>query len=164
MTKILYLLPLLALFLGSCGGTRTAVDTPARSFREWYYPDGIIMANGTTPDDEVHGSTSRVEEFLVISNLTEKETTATLTYYFEEDPPRQVERKVSARGSTVYNRAKFPEKNFPYRKLYGVKIVSPDPIMVQPTRAGSEEAPPGQLPTRAPSGSGRPNGSTPMAT
>ncbi len=108
------------------------------------------MANGTTPDDEVHGSTSRVEEFLVISNLTEMETTATLTYYFEEDPPRQVERKVSARGSTVYNRAKFPEENVPCRKLYGVKIVRPDPIMVQPTRA--------------PSGSGRPNGSTPMAT
>ena len=120
-------------------------QAPARTFREWYYPDGIIMPNGTTPNDEVHGSTSRVEEFLVISNLTEKDTTAKLTYYFEEDPPREVERKVPARGSTVYNRGKFTSENFPYRKLYGVKIVSPDPIMVQPTRAGSEEVPAGQL-------------------
>lgn len=120
-------------------------QSPARTFREWYYPDGIIMPNGTTPDREVHGSTSRVEEFLVIANLTGKATTAKLTYYFEEDPPLQAERQVPARGSTVYNRAKFPAENFPYGKLYGVKIVSSDPIMVQPTRAGSEEVPAGQL-------------------
>ena len=123
----------------------TQAATPPRSFREWYYPDGIIMPNGTTPDDEVHGSTSRVEEFLVIANLTEHATTATLTYYFENDKPMTVTRAVPARGSTVYNRAKFPEEHFPYKKLYGVKVTSPDPIMVQPTRAGSEEVPAGQL-------------------
>lgn len=48
---------------------------PARTFREWYYPDGIILPNGTTPEQEVHGSPSWVEEFLVISNLTENDTT-----------------------------------------------------------------------------------------
>jgi len=133
------------LILLLCASATVRAETPARTFREWYYPDGIIMPNGTTPEQEVHGSTSRVEEFLVISNLTERETTATLTYYFEDDSPRQVERKVPARGSTVYNRAKFPAENFPYGKLYGVRIVSPDPIMVGPTRAGSEEVPLGQL-------------------
>ena len=150
MTKLPFFAFTLASILSSCKTANLASvvakeQAPARSFREWYYPDGIILPNGTRPENEVHGSTSRVEEFLVISNLTEKDTTAKLTYYFEEDPPRDVVRKVPARGSTVYNRAKFPEENFPYGKLYGVKIVSPDPIMVQPTRAGSEEVPAGQL-------------------
>lgn len=149
MKPIYFLLfPMLAL-LSSCqnsGSPAVSAElAPARTFREWYYPDGIILPNGTTPEQEVHGSTSRVEEFLVISNLTENDTTAKLTYYFEVDPPREVERKVPARGSTVYNRGKFPDETFPYGKLYGVKVVSPDPIMVQPTRAGSEEVPAGQL-------------------
>jgi hypothetical protein len=117
----------------------------AKSFREWYYADGIILPNGTKPENEVHGSTSRVEEFLVIANFGKNEASATITYYFENDPPRQAKRTIPARASKVFARTKIAGEDFPYGKLFGARVASVSPIMVQATRAGSEEVPEGQL-------------------
>ena len=58
-----------------------------RTFREWYYPYGIIMPKETTPETGVHGVNSDHIEHLVLANLTQQEATAKITYYFEEDPP-----------------------------------------------------------------------------
>jgi len=77
--NLYFMLPLTAL-LSSCQNSvspAVAADmAPARTFRECYHPDGIILPNGSTPEQDVHGFTSRVDELRVISNLTEKDTPA----------------------------------------------------------------------------------------
>lgn len=138
--------------LTGCGSAPTAVspavsDAGTRTLQEWYYPDSLIMPPGTTRESAVHGETAPSTEHLVLANLSGKETTATLTYYFEEDAPVQRVRKVPPRTSTIYRLNKLPDgETFPRGKLFGVKIVSDGPILPQPTRGIKETAKPGLFP------------------
>ena len=118
-----------------------------RTFREWYYPYGIIMPKETTPETAVHGVTSEQIEHLVLANLTQQEATAKITYYFEDDAPIYRTHKVPPRGATIYRFGSLKDEAFPRRKLFGVKITSDVPIVPQSTQGGSENVPKPALPS-----------------
>jgi hypothetical protein len=112
------------------------------SFREWYYAASLIADKATTPANPVHGVTSSNTEHLCFANLSDKDATAQITYYFEDDEPVHRTRNVPAHGTTIYRHYNFKDENFPKRKLFGAKIVLDQPTVVQITRGGSEAVQP----------------------
>lgn len=108
------------------------------TFGEWYYAGSLIAGKETTPANAIHGVTSGMTEHLCLANLSANDATAVITYYFEDDAPFQRSRKVPAHGTTIYRHHNFKEENFPVRKLFGAKITTDQPTLVQITRGGTE--------------------------
>jgi hypothetical protein len=115
-----------------------AVDSQSQPvLTEWYYADGIIQPEGITKEECMKGVWAPTAEWMVISNLSSKETTVKATFYFEEMPPRQMSQKIPAHASghlVVHN---HPEVVLP-KKLYGVCVQGDTPFLVQPCRAEYE--------------------------
>ena len=124
-------LALLTVFVTTaiCTAQTTA---PKPSYREWYYAGSLISGKETTPTNGVHGVTSANTEHLCLA----KDGTATITYYFEDDAPFQRTRKLPAHGTTLYRHYNFKEEKFPIRKLFGAKVTTDQPTVVQITRGG----------------------------
>jgi hypothetical protein len=77
-------------------------------------------------------------EHLCLANLSSQDATAQITYYFEEDAPIHRTRAIPAHGTTIYRHSNFKEENFPLRKLFGARITTDQPTVVQITRGGTE--------------------------
>lgn len=133
--------------LASATFARAQTPAPKPNFREWYYAGSLISGKETTPANGVHGVTSSMTEHLCLANLSGQDATATVTYYFEDDPPFQRTRKVPAHGTTLYRHYNFKEENFPIRKLFGAKVTVDQPTVVQITRGGTEDVPAPQQPS-----------------
>jgi hypothetical protein len=143
--KTTHLFLLASLAVTALAGAQTPAPKP--NFREWYYAASLISGKETTPANAVHGVTSGNTEHLCLANLSDKDATATITYYFEEDAPFQRTRKVPAHGTTLYRHYNFKEENFPIRKLFGAKITTDQPTVVQVTRGGTEDVKAPQQPS-----------------
>lgn len=107
---------------------------PVRYATEWYYADGIIQPDGITLKEAMRGVWAPTKEWMVLFNLSSKDTEVKVTFYFEELAPRTMPKKVRAHSSItipVHNIGKVVPPN----KLYGVRIQSEVPVIVQPTRA-----------------------------
>ena len=117
-------------------------DPPAAkpTYREWYYAASVIADKDTTPANPVHGVTSANTEHLCLANLSNQDATAEITYYFEDDEPQRRTRAVPAHGTTIYRHSNFKGENFPKRKLFGAKVTTDQPTVVQITRGGTEVA------------------------
>jgi hypothetical protein len=125
---------LIALF----GVAAIATAQDKATYREWYYAGSLIADKETTPANPVQGVTSSMTEHLCLANLSSKDATAEITYYFEDDAPLHRTRKVPAHGTTLYRHYNFKEENFPLRKLFGAKITTDQPTVIQITRGGTE--------------------------
>lgn len=135
--KPIQLLLLGVIFAATVANGQTPAPKPA--FREWYYAGSLISGKETTPTNGVHGVTSANTEHLCLANLSDQDGTATITYYFEDDAPFQRTRKLPAHGTTLYRHYNFKEEKFPIRKLFGAKVTTDQPTVVQITRGGTED-------------------------
>jgi len=107
------------------------------SLTEWFYADGIIQPEGISMKEAMKGVWAPTKEWMVISNLSPKETTVTATFYFEDLPPRQKAQKIPARASGYIVVQDIPQI-VPPKKLYGVRVQGNAPFLVQPCRAEYE--------------------------
>ena len=125
--------------LGTVAVCTAQTAPPRQNYREWYYAGSLISGKETTPTNGVHGVTSANTEHLCLANLSDQDGTATITYYFEDDAPFQRTRKLPAHGTTLYRHYNFKEEKFPIRKLFGAKVTTDQPTVVQITRGGTED-------------------------
>lgn len=130
---------LLLLTVALTGAPLTAQSPKSTTYREWYYAGGLVADKETSPKNPVHGVTSPMTEHLCLANLSAKDATAEITYFFEDDAPFKRQRAVPAHGTTIYRHSNFKEENFPKRKLFGARVTSNQPIVVQITRGGTED-------------------------
>jgi len=119
----------------SLGFAAEAASRPALT--EWYYADGLIQPEGITRKEAMKGVWSPSAEWMVVSNLSSKETTVKATFYFEDMAPRQLSQKLPARASSHIVVHSHPEV-VPPKKLYGVRVQGEAPFLVQPCRAEYE--------------------------
>jgi len=142
-------LGLVAVFSALVASTHSAILTAAEgakpAFREWYYAGSLVADKTTTPANAVHGVTSSMTEHLCFANLSMQDATAEITYYFEDDAPIKRTRAVPAHGTTIYRHHNFKEENFPQRKLFGARIITDQPTVIQITRGGTESVQPPAL-------------------
>ena len=138
-SNLLTIMPIrlaLLMLLGTTAICTAQTTVPKPSYREWYYAGSLISGKETTPTNGVHGVTSANTEHLCLANLSDQDGTATITYYFEDDAPFQRTRKLPAHGTTLYRHYNFKEEKFPIRKLFGAKVTTDQPTVVQITRGG----------------------------
>ncbi len=114
-----------------------SADAQPRPATEWFYADGIIQPDGIDPKEAMKGVWSPSREWMVLFNLSKKETTATATFYFEDMPPRTTTQKLRPRSSGYIVVHQIPNV-VPPKQLYGVRVQSPEPIIVQPSRGEYE--------------------------
>lgn len=104
---------------------------------EWFYADGIVNPEGLDPKSSRPGIWYKTGNYIILFNLSPTETTVTATFYFEDLAPRQHKEKVPARASG-YIQVHDLSKVIPPAKLYGVRIQSEVPVIVQTTRGEFE--------------------------
>jgi len=131
-------------FLASCSrapspGTAPRIgETGQRPpLTQWFYADGRLLPDDTTargPDGAIR---SPAREWLVVANLDRRAVSFTATFYFEDAEPRSFTRSVEARRSQSYALQNMPEV-IPAGKLYGARVESDGPILVQPSRGEYE--------------------------
>jgi hypothetical protein len=63
-------------------GAAGCLSQPA-PMTEWYYADGIIQPDGINPKEAREGVWSPAREWMVIFNLSPRETTATARFYLK---------------------------------------------------------------------------------
>jgi len=102
---------------------------------EWYYADGLLMPNDTTPETAINHVTGESTDWLRIFNLSSADSEAEITYYFEDLPPRRRSLKLPAAASTLLSTHELPEDEMPRKKQYGVRVRTTVPVVVQDTRA-----------------------------
>lgn len=112
-------------------------NAQARPATEWFYADGIIQPDGIDPNKTMKGVWSPTREWIVLFNLSSKDTTVTANFYFEDIPPRPTTKTVRARSSVNFAVQNIPNV-VPPNKLYGARFQSPEPFLVQPTRGEYE--------------------------
>jgi hypothetical protein len=100
---------------------------------EWFYSDGIVNSNGSRLTKEGQGLPSVAREWIVIFNPGEAGAKAYATYYFENRPPRTVTRILPARSSSYIVSHELGDA-VPQGELYGVRIQSNRPVIVQTSR------------------------------
>ena len=119
------------------GASPPEVESSAGPLTEWYYADGIVSPEDTPLAKRRQGSWSPSREWIVLLNLGNEACAATATFFFESSPPRRVSRSLPARGSTYIVVHELSDV-VPPGQLYGVRILSSGPVIVQPTRGEYE--------------------------
>ena len=113
-----------------------AVQLGARPMTEWYYADGRINPD-TVPARQADGIRSPAREWIVVYNPGEFEASLELTFFFEQMPPRRRSWKVGGFRSESLPVQDIPG-TVPPGMLYGVRIRSDVPVIVQPSRGEYE--------------------------
>jgi hypothetical protein len=114
-----------------------AVISSGRPLTEWFYADGMINSEDAPLAHRRPGLWAPSREWIVILNLTGQPATATATFYFENRAPLSVTRSLPARASSSILVHELAEVVKP-GELYGARIQSNGPIIVQPTRGEYE--------------------------
>lgn len=108
---------------------------------------------GTTPKTAVLDTLGPTLEWIVIYNASNTDTVAEITNYYENKAPTRFNFPVPARSMRSWggHRTGVPDEHMPMGKLYGVRVRSPEPIIVQATRAEQEHGvrPPAAMPGRS---------------
>jgi hypothetical protein len=112
------------------------VVSDGRPLTEWFYADGIINSGNSQLGGSGQGSPSISREWVVILNLSKKNAKASATYYFETRPPRTVTRSLPAGSSYIVSHELGDV--VPQGELYGVRVQSSEPVVVQTTRGEFE--------------------------
>lgn len=135
-------------FLHSCWRAPTSKSTPAgrpveqrRALTQWFYADGRILPDDGAPRSPDGARRSPAREWLVVANLSRRTVRFTATFYFEDMGPRSFTRIVAARRSQSFALHEMPDVVLP-GKLYGARVKSDGPILVQPTRGEYEPSNP----------------------
>lgn len=131
-------------------GSLVAADS--KPLNEWYVADALRLPEDMKPDREVHGAVGHALEWLIIFNLSDQDAKVSVTHYYEDKAPATFEVPVKARGSTQTGGHKQEsEPEVPMGRLYGIRVQSPVPIVIQATRAEEEHgvAPPAGMPGRS---------------
>jgi hypothetical protein len=139
----------------AAGPLLAASPAPAsekRPMTEWYIADALRLPTTTKPDQEVHGAVGHALEWLIIFNLSDQDTQVTITHYYEDKAPATFTVPTKARSSTqTGGHRNASEAEMPMGKLYGLRVQSPVPIVIQATRAEEEYGivPPAGMPGRS---------------
>jgi len=104
---------------------------------QWFYADGRILPDETPLRSQDGDVRSPAREWLVVANLAARAVSFTATFYFEDAEPRSFTRSVAPRRSQSYALQDMPAV-VPPGKLYGARVESDGPIVVQPSRGEYE--------------------------
>jgi hypothetical protein len=104
---------------------------------EWFYADGILNPEDLPRAKRRPGIWAPSREWIVLLNLSDRVAAATATFYFENRPPRSVTRNLPAQASSYIVVHELAD-TIPPGELYGVRVRSDAPIIVQPTRGEYE--------------------------
>lgn len=132
------------LFLASCSFAPAPLAPPRRDegqtrppMTQWFYADGMILPDSAPPRAANGRVQSPAREWLVLANLAARTTAFTATYYFEDILPRSLSGNIEARRSQSYALHDKPDL-IPPGKLYGARIESDGPLLVQASRGEYE--------------------------
>jgi len=107
---------------------------------EWFCADLLRAPPGTTPEKPLHGALGSTLEWLVLFNLTERDASAEITFYFEDGSPTRYTLTLPAGANKVIgSNVNEPAVEMPMGRLYGARVRSSVPLVVQTTRAEREE-------------------------
>lgn len=116
---------------------------PERNFREWYIPNGIFTTRDISPENRVYDVTGYAQEWIHILNVSENDATVTVTFYTENEPPRDTTYNIAAGHSQPFNIDQSKtQKVIKPNTLYGIRIKSTEDVMPQVTRHESENTSP----------------------
>lgn len=104
---------------------------------EWFYSDGIILADDVPVRDADGTVRSPAREWVVVSNLSARTAAFSVTYYFEDIEPREFTGEIEPRQSRALALQDMPNL-IPPGKRHGARVRSNEPILVQPTRGEYE--------------------------
>lgn len=145
----------LAVAVAAAAPLLVASPVPApgsRAMTEWYIADALRLPTGTRPDQGVHGAVGHALEWLIIFNLSDEDAQVSITHYYEDKAPATFTLPIKARRSTqTGGHRDASEPQIPMGKLYGIRVQSPVPIVIQATRAEEEYGivPPAGMPGRS---------------
>jgi hypothetical protein len=132
------------MFLASCSSAPTPQAPPRRvegqtrpPMTQWFYSDGMLLPDSAPPRSANGQVQSPAREWLVLANLAGRTTVFRATYYFEDIAPRSFSGKIEARRSRSYALQDKPDL-IPPGKLYGARIESDGPLLVQASRGEYE--------------------------
>ncbi len=108
-----------------------------RPMTEWYYADGRIDPDTVAALQGDGTIRSPAREWIVVLNPGDSEADVSLTFYFETMAPRHKSWKVAPGGSQSLPVQEIADV-VPHGILYGARVRSNVPVLVQPTRGEYE--------------------------
>jgi len=113
---------------------------------EWYYADGIISgsskvdASGAKLFIPSKGAKEQHDfaDYLTMLNPTKAKAKITITFFWEDEEPTEFKTEIPAQSHQTLPLHTLKEKIVTRNKVYGTRISSNVPIVVQPTRGEFE--------------------------